>query len=437
MSKVSIEGNALGSGTFTIASPNSNSNRTLNLPDSSGTVVVTGGAQTIEFAAGTVSAPSITTTGDTNTGIFFPAADTIAFTEGGTEAMRIDSSGNVLIGTTANSTGAKINIATDGSAQNRVLSFTNTQASGRTYQFVNGGETAGLFQIYDDTASAGRFAIDSSGNVGIGTSAPVRPFVLRTGSGVSSVIKLANADSGETLTDGFDIAFDGANGYLNLRESGFLSFSTNNAERARITSGGDFRIGTTATINGEKLGILTDLNGLLAKTTASANSYEPFLAVRNGNVGKAITFWHSDTQQAGYINIDNTTTVSINNTSDYRIKKDIQPLVNSISRVKNLNPVSFTFTVDDYATEGFIAHEVAEVMPQAVHGIKDEVQIKKVEVSPGVYEEQEVPKYQAMDQSKLIPLLTSALKEAIQKIETLEANNAALEARITAIENGA
>jgi len=100
MSKISIEGNALGSGTFTIASPNSNSNRTLNLPDASGTMVITGGAQTIEFAAGTVSAPSITTTGDTNTGIFFPAADTIAFTEGGAEAMRIDSSGNALVGTT-------------------------------------------------------------------------------------------------------------------------------------------------------------------------------------------------------------------------------------------------------------------------------------------------------------------------------------------------
>jgi hypothetical protein len=56
------------------------------------------------FPAGTVSLPAITTTGDTNTGIFFPAADTIAFTEGGAEAMRIDSSGNVLINTTDAST---------------------------------------------------------------------------------------------------------------------------------------------------------------------------------------------------------------------------------------------------------------------------------------------------------------------------------------------
>ena len=101
MSSIKLESNASGTGIFTIASPNSNTNRTLTLPDSTGTVVVTGGAQTIEFAAGSASTPSITTTGDTNTGIFFPAADTIAFTEGGAESMRIDSSGNVMIGTTS------------------------------------------------------------------------------------------------------------------------------------------------------------------------------------------------------------------------------------------------------------------------------------------------------------------------------------------------
>ena len=64
------------------------------------------------FAAGAVGTPSITTTGDTNTGIYFPTADTIAFTEGGTEAMRINSSGNVGIGT--NSPSVKLHVAASG-----------------------------------------------------------------------------------------------------------------------------------------------------------------------------------------------------------------------------------------------------------------------------------------------------------------------------------
>ena len=94
MSKISLTPNSSGTGNFTIASPNSNTDRTLTLPDSTGTVVVTSGAQTIEFADGSASAPSITNSGDTNTGIFFSAADTIDFTEGGAACGQFDSSGN-------------------------------------------------------------------------------------------------------------------------------------------------------------------------------------------------------------------------------------------------------------------------------------------------------------------------------------------------------
>ena len=83
MSKIALAPNAAGSATFTIEAPGTSTNRTLTLPDSTGTVVVTGGAQTIEFAAGTATAPSITTTGDTNTGIYFPAADNIGFATNG------------------------------------------------------------------------------------------------------------------------------------------------------------------------------------------------------------------------------------------------------------------------------------------------------------------------------------------------------------------
>jgi hypothetical protein len=99
MSKIALTPDASGTGTFTIAAPNSNTDRTLTLPDATGTVNVSGLAN--EVPAGSAGAPAIYPTGDTNTGIFFPAADTIAFSEGGVEAMRIDSSGRLGIGTTS------------------------------------------------------------------------------------------------------------------------------------------------------------------------------------------------------------------------------------------------------------------------------------------------------------------------------------------------
>jgi hypothetical protein len=99
MSKIALTPNVSGTGTFTLASPNSNTDRTLTLPDATGTVNVSGLAN--EVPAGSAGAPAIYPTGDSNTGIFFPAADTIAFSEGGTESMRIDSDGNLLVGATS------------------------------------------------------------------------------------------------------------------------------------------------------------------------------------------------------------------------------------------------------------------------------------------------------------------------------------------------
>jgi hypothetical protein len=125
--------NGATSGSITISSPSVAGSNTLSLPASTGTVVVTSGAQTIEFADGSASTPSITNSGDTNTGMFFPAADTIAFAEGGAEAMRLDSSGNVGIGTTSpvNLTGQKsVTINSSGVAR------TDYQISGTTQGFV-------------------------------------------------------------------------------------------------------------------------------------------------------------------------------------------------------------------------------------------------------------------------------------------------------------
>ena len=116
--------------------------------------------------AGTVSLPAITTTGDTNTGIFFPAADTIAFTEGGAEAMRINSSGNVGIGET-NPT-RKLDVVGTASATYFMMS-SNTASAPAVDAAITRPANGALAVV---TNSAERMRIDSSGNVGIGTTTP-------------------------------------------------------------------------------------------------------------------------------------------------------------------------------------------------------------------------------------------------------------------------
>ena len=99
MSKIALTPNASGTGTLTVAAPNTNTDRTLTLPDATGTVNISGLAN--EVPAGSAGSPSIYSTGDSNTGVFFPAADTVAVATAGVERMRIDASGNVGIGTSS------------------------------------------------------------------------------------------------------------------------------------------------------------------------------------------------------------------------------------------------------------------------------------------------------------------------------------------------
>jgi hypothetical protein len=127
------------------------------------------------FADGTVSLPSITNIGDTNTGIFFPAADTIAFTEGGAEAMRIDANGNIGVGTASptNYTNQKT-LAVNGTTYGRL----DLMASGTVYGFLYGGTggptlaSSGALPVVFETNGSDRMRIDASGNVGIKNATP-------------------------------------------------------------------------------------------------------------------------------------------------------------------------------------------------------------------------------------------------------------------------
>ncbi len=109
------------------------------------------------------------------------------------------------------------------------------------------------------------------------------------------------------------------------------------------------------------------------------------------------------------------------------------------ARVQALNPVNFEWISEGTRVDGFLAHEAQAVVPEAVVGAKDAMRDEEYEVTPAVLDDdgkevtpavmgtRSVPDYQGIDQSKLVPLLTAALQEAIAKIETLETKVAALE----------
>jgi hypothetical protein len=109
---------------------------------------------------------------------------------------------------------------------------------------------------------------------------------------------------------------------------------------------------------------------------------------------------------------------AFNTSSDYRLKENIQPISNASHRVSLLNPVRFNWISDPGGpvVDGFIAHEVQSIVPEAITGQKDEV-------NP----EDGNPLFQGIDQSKLVPLLAAALKEAIGEIANLKARVSALE----------
>jgi hypothetical protein len=126
-----------------------------------------------------------------------------------------------------------------------------------------------------------------------------------------------------------------------------------------------------------------------------------------------VAFWRNPNGIVGSINTSGTST-SYATSSDYRLKENVAPMSGSIDRLKQLKPSTWTW-IHGGNGEGFLAHETQTVVPEAVTGIKDEVN------------DEGNPVYQGIDQSKLVPLLTAALQEAITKIEDLETRIQALE----------
>ena len=161
-------------------------------------------------------------------------------------------------------------------------------------------------------------------------------------------------------------------------------------------------------------------NNAAFKTTASANAGASILSIRDTD-GIQISF-HQNGSYIGSITTNGSST-AYNTSSDYRLKENITEITDGITRVKQLNPSRFNFIVNpDKTVDGFIAHEVSSIVPEAVSGEKDAVN-EDGSINP-----------QGIDQSKLVPLLTAALQESIALIESQQTQIDALTARIEALE---
>jgi hypothetical protein len=314
--------------------------------------LILSGTDGLSDVDGTAAAPAIRGT-DANTGIFFPAADTIAFSEGGAEAMRIDSSGNVGIGTSSPAT--------------RLHVF----GAGANSRLENSGATTSTQFTVKNTVGTVTLGLDSSTGGGFG---------------------VANAAV---------VWYDAAQP---------LVFGTNNTERARIDSSGNLLVGTTSAPSSGSGGsaFLVDSNGrriLRMSTSSTATNNIAQFQNPNGSVGSIDTSGSS----TAYVT-----------SSDYRLKHDIQPMTGALARVATLKPVTYKWNADNSESQGFIAHELAEVCPSAVSGEKDAVN------------EDGSIKPQGIDTSFLVATLTAAIQEQQALIVSMRNELDALKTKVGA-----
>ena len=318
---------------------------------------------------GAVGTPSLTFTGDLNTGIWSPAADTIAFSEGGAEAMRIDSSGRLLVGTSsASSAGAYAQyglIKTQGnSAASGGAAIVNI-ARGEGAATITSGEDLGAISFTDSAGNEfGTIICAADANAGAGDY-PGRLMFSTTADGAASPTERMRIDSsGNVLMIGTSLS--------NLGTVNKAVYARNDGANANV------QIANTITTS---YAAITFFNG-------------------NGSIGSITTSGSA---------------TAFNTSSDYRLKENVAEVTDGITRLQQLKPSRFNFIADpDKTVDGFIAHEVQTVVPEAITGEKDAV------------DDDGNPVYQGIDQSKLVPLLTAALQEAIARIETLETEVAAL-----------
>ena len=338
----------------------------------------------------------------------------IVFYNNGSERLRIDSSGRVGIGTTTGAVGGAP------SSQTGQFNVTSSAGSGQWAMqaradhvagnglFLRAGNSSSYYTAYLTGYDENNvhMVVRGDGNVGIGTSSPSYKLHTTIGAGESNGVAFLNENS-QGLNIYTDTSANNADVYLDQGlATAAIYFAQAGTKRMAIDSSGDVLIGKTSD-NFDTAGAHIDDGGQMVNLVKSGSG--DFIKLnRSTNVGTFIEFRRGSSNTVGSISSNNTTT-SYNTSSDYRLKENVTAISDGITRLKTLKPSRFNFkTEKDTTVDGFLAHEVTAV-PEAITGTKDEV------------DSDNKPVYQGIDQSKLVPLLTAALQEAIGRIEALEA----------------
>ena len=387
--------------------------------------LILSGTDGLSDVDGSAATPAIRGT-DANTGIFFPAADQVAITTGGTQRAVVDASGNVGIGTS--SPAQRLHIAQAGQPK---IEFEDTTNSSKG-RITSGGSTGSMtFDADPDNAKAGsvmtfnvdaseRMRIDSSGNVGIGTSSPAGKLQVLSASGVQRIISevtgTTGSDSaqirtvnGAVVTQMESYSTTGL-GYVGTASAHSFAFLSSGAERARINSSGNFMVGTTDANPTTGSGIKSEpgTNPRFSIVTASSTTAT---ALSIYSTGAADYRFFVDPDGKIYA-----TFTTIGAISDQRLKENIQDLDVGLDAVMALKPRKFDWREGKgkniKGDRGWIAQEFEQVFPDMIDEWKDE--------SP----EGEDP-YKSV-RADLIPVLVKAIQEQQALITQLQADVAAL-----------
>ena len=373
-----------------------------------------------------------------------PASTALTLQSAGTTAITVDASQNVIVGT--GSTTVPLTVTKNPSSSSSSLLYLNpsTGTNASVIGFNNSG--SGGFNIgRSDSAGAGSgttitaydsfvattgttglsfhtnntraMYIDSGQNVGIGTSSPSVALELSKGNNTALRVidDSANGRGGYMKATGTTVEVGTTSGVRPLL------FTIDSVEKARIDTSGNLLVGTTSNLNGSKFSVYNNVAG---------NYCTGYKSTKDGsNASYFVSFQNDANSLVGYIVSANQTGTNYTSVSDYRLKEDVKPMTGALDKVALLKPCIYKWKVNGSDGQGFIAHELAEVCPDAVTGEKDAVDAEGK------------PVYQGIDTSFLVATLTAALQETKALIdtqaETINAQSAALAAltaRVVALE---